>query len=277
MQIAFSTGSLYTFGLARVFELAQEAGFDGLELMVDNRHDTRDIAYLRRLQKQHNLPILSLHTPFPIIVMDSWPWDEAIRTQRTVALAQELGAPTVVTHLPLRMHIAIVHSTLRKRQLLLPLPKRWGRSYGNWLKTELPILEQASGVTIAIEHLPCYFLGKRQLDVHLLNSIAEWSQFPHLTLDTTHLGTWNLDILKVYEQVADRVAHIHLSNYRHRQEHLRLDDGDLPLGEFLEKLRGRFQGTICIELSPASMEANNEAKVRSYLRDTVEFCRKHTQ
>jgi len=37
--IALSTGSLYSYGLARVFELAAEAGFDAIEIMVDDRWD----------------------------------------------------------------------------------------------------------------------------------------------------------------------------------------------------------------------------------------------
>lgn len=276
MKIAFSTGSLYTYGLDRVFNLAAEAGFDGVELMIDNRWDTRDAAYLRRLQQRHDLPILSLHSPFPIIAVDGWPWDDADRTQRTVALAEALGVPTIVTHLPLRFHIAVVQSTLLKRLLLLPLPRRWGRSYARWLKTDLPALQRASSVTVAVENLPCHRLGSWRLDVHRMNRVEEWAQFPHLTLDTTHLGTWGLDVLAVYEQIADRVAHVHLSNFRDGKEHLRLDDGDLPLGAFLERLKNRFRGTVAVELNPTSMEAEDESKVRAHLRATVEFCRRHT-
>ncbi len=276
MKIAFSTGSLYTCSLDRVFGLAREAGFDGVEIMLDNRWDTRDAAYLGRLRERHNLPILSLHSPFAPIAVDGWSWDEAIRTQRTVALAEALGAPIVVTHLPLRWHVAVVRTTLAQQRLTLPVPRRWGRRYGHWLKTELPVLQQASPVTIAVENMPCRQIGRWRFNVYRLNRIAQWAQFPHLTLDTTHLGTWGLDILSVYQQVADRVAHVHLSNYRDGQEHLRLDDGDLPIGAFLERLTGRFRGTVTVELNPASLEAEDEAQVRAHLRATVEFYRRHT-
>ena len=276
MKIAFSTGSLYTYGLDRVFGLAQEAGFDGVEIMIDNRLDTRDAAYLRYLQERYHLPILSLHSPFPLIAVDGWSWNDADRTQRAVALAKALGVPVVVTHLPLGLHIAVIQTTLLSRRVLLPIPWPWGRSYARWLKTDLQALEETSSVTIAVEHLPCYCLGGRRLNAHLMNRIEEWAQFPHLTLDTTHLGTWGLDILAVYEQVADRVAHVHLSNYRDGREHLRPDDGDLPLGKFLERLNGRFQGTVVVELDPITLEAKDETKVRAHLRATVEFCRQHT-
>jgi len=276
MQIAFSTGSLYTYGLDRVFDLAREAGFDGMEIMVDNRLDTRDVTYLRRLQERHGLPILSLHSPFPLIAVDGWPWDDVIRIQRTVALAEALGASIVVAHLPLRVHAAVIQATLVKRRFLLPIIWPAGRGYARWLKTELPAFQQTSPVTVAIENMPCFWLGRRRLEVHYMNHIAEWAQLPSLTLDTTHLGTWGLDILAVYEQVADGVAHVHLSNYCNGEEHLRPEDGDLPLGAFLERLCGRFKGVVVVELNPKSMEAEDETQVRAHLRAAVEFCRRYT-
>jgi hypothetical protein len=45
-MLALSTGSLYTYGLDRVFGLAQKAGFDGIEVLVDGRWDTRQADYL---------------------------------------------------------------------------------------------------------------------------------------------------------------------------------------------------------------------------------------
>ena len=43
--IALSTGSLYTYGIARVFELAAEAGFDAIEVLADQRWDSRQPDY----------------------------------------------------------------------------------------------------------------------------------------------------------------------------------------------------------------------------------------
>ena len=36
MQFIFSTGSLYTYNTDRCFAFAAAAGFDGIELMVDD-------------------------------------------------------------------------------------------------------------------------------------------------------------------------------------------------------------------------------------------------
>ena len=66
--IALSTGSLYTYGTARVFELAARAGYDGVEVLVDHRRDTHQPGYLRRLVAEFAQPIVALHSPFVIDV-----------------------------------------------------------------------------------------------------------------------------------------------------------------------------------------------------------------
>ena len=49
MRFILSTGSLYNYRIDRVFALAAEAGFDGIELLIDHRWDTRQSDYLRQL------------------------------------------------------------------------------------------------------------------------------------------------------------------------------------------------------------------------------------
>ena len=63
-MLALSTGTLHNYGLDRVFALAREAGFQGIEVIVDARWDTRQRGYLDSLRQRHGLPIVSLHAPF---------------------------------------------------------------------------------------------------------------------------------------------------------------------------------------------------------------------
>ena len=59
MNFIFSTGSLYTYGTERCFALAARVGFDGIELMVDDRWDTRREQHLHRLMNRYALPSVS--------------------------------------------------------------------------------------------------------------------------------------------------------------------------------------------------------------------------
>ena len=64
MRFILSTGSLYNYSIDRVFAFAAEAGFDGIEMLIDHRWDTRQADYLRHLMESHSLPIPALHSPF---------------------------------------------------------------------------------------------------------------------------------------------------------------------------------------------------------------------
>jgi len=280
--IALSTGSLYSYGTARVFELAARAGYDGIEIMVDHRWDTRHPDYLRRLSEEHALPIVALHSPFLGLDAPGWPDDEVGRLRCTVALAQALDVSTVVTHLPFRFHALIGRwyaSRMHSFKLPVPIPRR--ESYSCFLCEGLAPFEDSSGVTVAVENMPMHRLLGWGINSYAFNKPADLSRFPHLTLDTTHLGTWGLDPLAVYEQLRERVAHVHLSNFdgadkEHPQEHRSPPDGDLPLDDFLRALaRDGYQGSVTVETGPEVMHAGDEDRCLAELRRALAFCRAH--
>jgi sugar phosphate isomerase/epimerase len=274
-MIALSTGSLYSYGTARVFDLAVQAGYDGVEIIVDHRWDTRQPAYLRRLSADYGLPIVAVHSPF-VDEISGWPDDQLGRLERTVALAQEIGVSMVVTHLPFRFYAVVGQwHAYQPRRFLLPLPVPRREPYYHLLRNGLEAFEAEAGVTIAVENMPLKrFLGLG-IDGYWFNSPAELSRFHHVTLDTTHLGTWGLDPLAVYEQLRERVVHVHLSNFDGR-EHRSPPDGRLSLAELLHRLaRDGYRGVVTVETSPEALDAEDEAKCLAALRRALAFCREH--
>jgi sugar phosphate isomerase/epimerase len=274
-MIALSTGSLYSYGLARVFELAARAGFDGIEVLVDHRWDTRQPAYLQQLADDFELPIVALHNPFASQV-EGWPDDELGRLRHTVSLAQEVGAPVVVAHLPHRFHAVTWHlHAPRPRRFWLPLPIPRRGPFYRFIKDEVAAMERETGVVLGVENMP----AKRFLGVTInpcwFNSPAKMARFPHLTLDTTHLGTWGLDPLAVYERLRERVFHVHLSNYDGR-EHRSPPDGRLRLADLLQALaRDEYRGAVTVECDPGALDAEDEATCLAALRRAQSFCRTH--
>ena len=275
-MIALSTGSLYSYGLNRAFDLAVRAGFEGVEVLVDQRWDTRQPDYLASLQRLHGIPIVSLHSPF-VAGVQGWEHDQLNRLKRTVDLAARLGAPHVVAHLPYRFAYVWINATAfldKPVSLPLPSPNR-DADYREYLTHELEHCRQTTGVTVVVENLPCRRLGPITYNGYQMNTIGQWGLLPNLNLDTTHLATWRLDILATYDQVKTRVRHVHLSNYNGK-EHRLLWDGVLPLAAFLERLRDdRFSGILCVELDPEPLEAGNESKTLQNLTRSYEFCQQH--
>jgi len=273
--IALSTGSLHSYGLARVFDLAARAGYDGVEVLVDHRWDTRQPAYLRRLADDHGLPVVALHSPFLPDVCD-WPGDQLGRLKQTVALAQALDVSLVVTHLPLRWCAVTGHWHAPRPRFfksMVPVPRR--EPYRRFLHEGLAAFEAQAGVTVAVENMPASRCLGVRIDRHWDNHPAALSCFPHLTLDTTHVGTWGLDLLAFYEQLHGRVAHVHLSNYDGR-EHRLPPDGRLSLAPLLRRLaHDGYRGVITVETCPQVMHAEDEEICLGMLRRALAFCREH--
>ena len=124
MMIAFSTGSLHTYGLARVAHLAAAAGFDGLELMIDDRWDTRDATHLRAVVESAGIPIVSVHAQARP-GNRGWEEDEVARLHRAVTLAHAVGARTVVAHPPLRYRwVSLRHPPFITLAMVTPFRQR---------------------------------------------------------------------------------------------------------------------------------------------------------
>lgn len=274
MLIALSTGSLYTHGLDHVFSLAAETGFQGVEIVVDNRWDSHAPTYLRTLQQRHGIPVVCLHAPF--FHVDDWPSDATQSLRRTVALAQDLGARTAVVHLPRRFRMGTFFLPGRK-PVSFPIPWRSEGAFARWLQEDLPAFQTGTPVTVAVENLPAKrFLGL-SIPVWQLNTWDDLVEFPHLNLDTTHVGTWGQDLLAVYERIKDRVAHVHLSNYDGREHRLPME-GRLPLDELLRRLaRDAYTGIVSVEVVPLAFASSDEGDVRRQLREAFEFCQQHLQ
>jgi sugar phosphate isomerase/epimerase len=278
-MLALSTGSLYNYGLDRVFGLAKKAGFDGIEVLVDERWDTRQADYLKYLVDRHGLPVVSLHSPFHLARVPGWEQDPVWRLKRTVELAEALGARVVVAHPPLgwlRISLRVTGAS-NERGSWVGLPLSWflGRPYARWLCDELETFQRGTKVTVAVENMPCRRIGPLGLNLYQMTRLESLERFRHLTLDTTHLATHGMDIIQTYERLDGRVAHVHLSNYNGR-EHRLLHDGHLPLAHFLHHLsQDSYRGIVTLELQPDALGDRDEGQVSANLQVAVDFCRRH--
>lgn len=271
-MIALSTGSLYTYGLDRVLSLAADAGFDGVELMIDQRWDTRHVGYLRDLMRRHDLPILAVHSPFTAS-LPGWPDNEPGRIKQSVQLAEGVGAGVVVAHLPNRFGRFVLEG--RGRRILIPVPWPDQGNYGRWLIEELDALRASTAVTIAIENMPALRVGGFRLNPCRWNDVASIQRFAPITMDTTHLGTWGVDLLVAYGVWNNSVGHVHLSNFN-GWEHRLVEDGHLPLGRLLTTLASDgYAGVVTLELNPSSLQAESERLVGEHLAENLAFCREH--
>ena len=263
--IALSTGSAYTYGLSRTFRLAADAGYAGVEVIVDERWDTRQPSYLKRLMRETGVAIMSMHGPFPSQKIAGWPSDEVSRVSEAVRLCEAVGARTLNLHLPERFRVATI--TAMGRRYLVPFGGATASMsrFSEWLTGGgLAEAQSATPVQIVIENLPMRRAFGRTFHAHRFNDWESFRQFRAVCLDTTHLGTTGSDLLEVAARLGVRIAHVHLSDYDGRNEHLLPGRGILPLEPFVQWLgRRKFSGTIVVELSPHGLASHDEARLAS--------------
>ena len=113
-----------------------------------------------------------------------------------------------------------------------------------------------------------------------------------MTLDTAHVGTYELDLLDSLQFFDGRVANIHLSDLKdvphwmmnqprlhsYYRQHQFPGTGTLPLRELLRQLKQRgYNGVITYELSPFAVNALTPWRVEQKLREAVRFVRDATK
>lgn len=250
IPVIFSTGSLYPFGVERVFSWISDAGYDGAEVMMDDRWDTHQKDYLRELSEKHGIRILALHPP---IYEGAWRLPPGETLVRSARLAKSLDIPTVVAH-----------------------PPRPGK-IREWREGSLREARE-EGVIVAVENMPKSkprgFLGlggegSTYLPEHL-DGLGD------ITLDTSHVAASRLDLMGVYSALAGRIRHVHLSDsdLSGGDQHRLPGKGRLPLRPFLAALAsGEYSGAVSLELKPFQSGAPHPEKILERMGEALEFTR----
>jgi sugar phosphate isomerase/epimerase len=260
MLISLSTGSLFTLPLRRVCELSAEAGFDGVELIINQDfqkiNPAKLVASLQQITTIH-----SIHAPF--MPLDGWGGPiESLRI--CVELAADRGIPLVNFHPPSWMGFAV--------------------GFWRWLYSVRDFQKEVGNdgqVNVTIENMP--WVGRFKINPNILSNTQRMIDFIHehnlyLTFDCTHMGSGKANFINdfylCYE--SGRIRNIHFSDYGHGREHLLPGHGILPLTRFLNHLSSTdYQSTVTLELDPSEFP-KSEPVILESLKEILAFLRKET-
>ncbi len=228
-KIALSTASVYPLGVVAAFDIAERLGYDGLEVMVWTEPVSQEAGALRRLADHFGLPIVSIHAPTLLLTQRVWgpsPWT---KVDRSIRLAEEVGADTVVVHPPFR----------------------WQREYAAEFVDGIAKRCARTHVRIAVENMFPWRARQREMQAYL----PDWDPVPvgydHVTLDLSHTATAGSDAMAMATALDRRLAHVHLADGlgSYKDEHLVPGRGSQPCAELLEWLAGRgYSGSIVVEV-----------------------------
>lgn len=242
MKLVLSAGSLYTLPHPKIFEIARDTGFDGVEVIINQDFGWgNNAALIRDLQAIH--PIRALHAPF--FDIDGW-GDKINQLRFTVELAIEAGIPLVNFHPPswLACEFGFWHWFSRVRDFQAEI------GHG--------------AVVMTVENMPA--TGPFKSNPYILAQTRQMIDFLRnrnlfLTFDTAHMGSSKANFLHDFHLFynSDRMRNIHFSDYGYGREHLLPGHGILPLARFLNHLREtRYNETITLELSPHEFPPEEE-------------------
>lgn len=248
-QIALSSGSLYTYGLNRFFEIAKKSGYSQIEICPDSRFDTQDPVYIKKLAKQNKVKIIGLH--YMMEFFGVW-GDHKNRIEKSINLAKKL-----------KVKYLVIHSW-----------EYFDPKYDSWiLKNQKKIIKEAKPVEVVFENsTKSYDMEKPDKPRTNRFEAKEMKKFDSVLMDTSHVGTAKSDLIDFFDTLADKIKYIHFSDNNpklHKDRPSSLEDrhlapgkGKLPLRKFLRHLKkSGYKGIISIELIPDSIEAEKGEKV----------------
>src|SRR3954470_10269032 len=253
-RVALSTASVYPEGCAAAFDLAERLGYHGVEVMGWTDPVSQEAGALRALADLHGVPVVSVHAPTLLLTQRVWGPDPWAKVDRSLELAGDLGADTVVLHPPFR----------------------WQRDYATDFVDGVALREHDSDVRLAVENMFPWRARQREMLAYLPHWDPVDQPYDHVTLDLSHTATAGSDAMAMARALGDRLTHIHLADGSGspRDEHLVPGRGTQPCGELLEHLAGNgFDGSIVVEVSTR----RSVAEVRELdLAGALAFARLHS-
>jgi sugar phosphate isomerase/epimerase len=200
------------------------------------------------------MPILAVHAPCLLIAQRVWSVDPWVKLQRARAVAERLGASTVVVHPPFR----------------------WQRGYAKGFVDGIWRMAGETDVRFAVENMYPW----RYRDREMLAYAPDWDvtkdDYRHLTVDFSHAATSRTEPFDLMARMGDRLAHVHLgdSNGSAKDEHLVPGRGTQPCAELLGSLAASgYDGHVVVEVN--TRRAMSAAEREADLAEALAFARLH--
>lgn len=252
--VALGTSSVFPETVAGSFDIAQDLGYDGMEVIVTVDPATQDLAGVERIVARHELPVYSVHAPTLLLTQTVWTLDPWEKLRRSAEMARALGASTVVVHPPFR----------------------WQREYASRFRDGIAELGSTWDVTFAVENLYPWRVAGRSVEAYLPHWDPTTEDYPALTLDVSHAAASGRDCLEMATAMGDRLAHVHLTDGTGsgRDEHLLPGRGTQPVAELLRYLGERdFGGAVVLEVN--TRNAPDRRSRERWLAESLSFAREY--
>lgn len=253
IPVTLSSSSIFSLPPQHVFAMAEDLGYDGVEIMITQNRWTHDPTKLDDLAQRHSMPIHSIHAPTLLFTQQVWgsAWT---KVARAADQARELGAEIVVVHPPFR----------------------WQGSYATDFADGIRDIMEATGVTIAVENMYPWRVSGQEIKMYLPHYDPIPQDYDHVTWDFSHAATAKMDSLRAIKLLGPRLAHVHLTDGAGSaaDEHLLPGYGNQRVVESLRYLaESDYDGAVCLEVSTRGQKYPGHRE--EMLAEALAFTRKH--
>ncbi|MDD2907876.1 MAG: hypothetical protein PHH98_04515 [Candidatus Gracilibacteria bacterium] len=251
--LLLSTSSLNGYGLHKIFYFAKNAGFDGIDLLLnEDNFDVWNEKYLESLCSEFGIKVLSITAPSKGLD------DELV--DRIISIGKYLNV-----------------------QLITFSPPYFKDTNSTWFSKKLPKLKkEITSFSIGVKNVEPEFL-LLVIPKYRNASLLDIKKITGTTcLDLSCIdGSSGLDILKAYKILGSSIKNIYLSD-KHSQKSGLLPGTSgggisyLPLESFLMKLKTTgYSGFISLKVNPTELGAGNDELVFQKFKEIIVYYKKY--
>jgi sugar phosphate isomerase/epimerase len=253
IPVALSSASVYPLSVHDAFAVAQDLGFDGVEVMVTNNATSQSPHSLLELSHRYRQPIVSIHAPTLLLTQKVWgaAWN---KIEMSCRMAREVGCDTVVVHPPFR----------------------WQSNYAENFAAGVRELADMYQVRIAVENMYPWRVRGRETVAYLPHWDPLGQDYDDVTWDFSHAATAGANSVEAIKELGDKLRHIHLTDGSGsgKDEHLIPGRGNQRCAEALQYLAASgYDGVVVAEISTRRAKAAGEREL--WLDETLRFARQH--
>lgn len=252
--VALSSSSVFPRGVPETFSIAQDLGYDAVEVMITGNPLSRDPDELLDHVQQYQLPITAIHAPTLLLTQHVW-GDAWNKIRLAAKMVKRTGADVMVAHPPFR----------------------WQRRYAKGFAEGVSRISEEEGVKIAVENMYPWTAAGRSIEVYAPHWNPLGQDYEWVTWDFSHAAASGTDSLQAFRELGPRLGHVHVTDGRGdsvMDEHLRPGHGTQPVAECLQYLaQTDWEGVVAVEVS--TRKAQDAAQRDQWLAETLEFTRRH--
>ena len=262
IPVGLSTACVVPGSVPDTFAIAQDLGYDGVEIMVWSEKASQDATRLAALVEKFDQPVLAVHAPTLLVTRGVFgvdPWD---KVDRSIELAHYLEAPTVV----------------------LPPPFFWQTRYARSFIAGVAQREATTGIHLAVENMftwrPRHAHSTRDFQAYSPTWDPVGQGYKSVTLDISHAATSGSDALAMARSLGPTLRHLHLTDGvpGPLDDHLLPGQGNQDCAGVLRHLAATgFEaggGQVVVEVTTRSMTA---AQRLEGLASALAFAREHLE